>query len=171
MRARFPVAVHLFFLRGDQILLLRRFNTGYEDGKYSVVAGHLEAGKGGQRRAKAGEDRPNARTPEHPGGETVTQAAIREAREEAGVTLAPDDLQVVHVMNRKSEPGRSESGRIDFFVVVRRWAGEITNTEPHKCDQLAWFPLKSLPQNMVPYVKYAIERYQEGSYYSEFGWA
>ena len=42
MRSRFPVAVHLFFLRDDQILLLRRFNTGYEDGKYSVVAGHLE---------------------------------------------------------------------------------------------------------------------------------
>jgi 8-oxo-dGTP diphosphatase len=142
MRARFPVAVHLFFLRDDQILLLRRFNTGYEDGKYSVVAGHLEA------------------------GETVTQAAIREAREEAGVTLAPDDLQVVLVMNRKSE-----DERIDFFVVVRRWAGEITNTEPLKCDHLAWFPLASLPQNTVPYVKYAIERYLEGSYYSEFGWA
>ena len=146
MRARFLVAVHLFFLRDDQILLLRRFDTGYEDGNYSVVAGHLEA------------------------GETVTQAAIRETREEVGVTLAPDDLQIVHVMNRKSEPGRSESDRIDFFMVVRRWAGEITNTEPHKCDHLAWFPLESLPQNMVPYVKYAIGKYQEGSYYSEFGW-
>jgi len=141
MRSKFPVAVHLFFLRGNQILLLRRFNTGYEDGKYSVVAGHLDA------------------------GETVTQAAIREAAEEVGVTLDPQDLQIVHVMNRKSE-----DERIDFFMVINHWNGDITNTEPHKCDQLAWFPLESLPPNTIPYVKYAIERYQKGIYYSEFGW-
>lgn len=94
MRNKFPVAVHLFFLREDRILLLRRFNTGYEDGNYSVVAGHVEA------------------------GETVTQAAIREAVEEVGVTLEPDDLQIVHVMNRKSK-----DERIDFFIVVRHWGG------------------------------------------------
>jgi 8-oxo-dGTP diphosphatase len=141
MHSKFPVAVHIFFLRTSQILLLHRFNTGYEDGKYSLVAGHLEA------------------------GETVTQGAIREAREEVGVFLDPQDLQFVHVMNR-----RSEDEWIYFFVVARRWAGEITNTEPHKCDHLAWFPLESLPQNTMPYVKFAIEKYQEGSYYSEFGW-
>jgi len=87
MRNRFPIAVHLFFLEDDQILLLRRFNTGYEDGKYSIVAGHLEA------------------------GETVTQAAAREAQEEAGVLIRPEDVQVVHVMNRKPN-----DERVDFFL-------------------------------------------------------
>ena len=89
MHSEFPVAVHLFFIRDRQILLLRRFNTGYEDGKYSVVAGHIEA------------------------GETVTQAAIREAYEEVGVVLEPADMQVVHVMHR-----RSDDERVDFFVLV-----------------------------------------------------
>ena len=141
MRDQFTVAVHLFFLQGDQILLLRRFNTGYEDGNFSVVAGHVEA------------------------GETVTQAARREAAEEVGVRFEPQDMQVVHVMNRKSN-----DERIDFFMAVRRWRGDLHNKEPHKCDQLAWYPLDSLPQNMVPYVRYAIARYLEGSTYSEFGW-
>jgi ADP-ribose pyrophosphatase YjhB (NUDIX family) len=146
MRSSFLVAVHIFFLRQEQILLLRRFNTGYEDGNYSVAAGHLEA------------------------GETVTQAALREAAEEVGVTLDPADIQIVHVMNRKSEIGRLEPDRVDFFLTVRRWSGEIHNAEPHKCDDLAWYPLDALPQNTVPYVRYAIQRFQAGGYYSEFGW-
>jgi 8-oxo-dGTP diphosphatase len=141
MHSQFPVAVHLFFIRDEQILLLRRFNTGYEDGNYSVVAGHVDA------------------------GETVTQAAIREANEEVGVILEPTDIQIVHVMNRKSE-----DERIDFFIAVKHWVGEVKNSEPQKCDDLSWMPVDSLPHNTIPYVKRAIECYQESVYYSEFGW-
>ncbi len=43
-RTRFPSAVHLFLIRRGKVLL-RRFDTGYEDGKYRVVAGHLEGGE------------------------------------------------------------------------------------------------------------------------------
>jgi len=141
MRQTFPVAVHLFFLRDSQILLLRRYNTGYEDGNYSVVAGHVDA------------------------GETVTQAVIREAGEEIGVDLSSQDIEIVHVMNRKSD-----DERIDFFVVVKRWEGEISNCEPGKCDQLAWYSFDDLPQNIIPYVGAAIEEYQAGNFHSEFGW-
>ncbi len=141
MRNKVPVAVHLFFFQDNKILLLRRFNTGYEDGSYSVVAGHVDA------------------------GETVTQAAVREAREEVGVILEPADLQIVHVMNRKSE-----DERIDFFVTVRHWLGGVSNHEPEKCDDLSWVDLDSLPENTIPYVRRAIEEYQAGVYYSEFGW-
>jgi ADP-ribose pyrophosphatase YjhB (NUDIX family) len=141
MRNKFLVAVHMFFIQDGQVLLLRRFNTGYEDGQYSVVAGHVEM------------------------GETVTQAAVREANEEAGVTLTAGDLQVVHVMNRKAE-----NERIDFFVRVKKWQGEIVNNEPEKCDDLAWFPLNDLPLNIIPYVKHGLESTQKGIYYSEFGW-
>jgi 8-oxo-dGTP diphosphatase len=141
MRSPFLVAVHLFFLKDNKILLLRRFNTGYEDGNYSVVAGHVDA------------------------GETVTQAAVREAWEEAGVVLQPKDLQVVHVMNRKSN-----DERVDFFVKIKTWEGEIQNKEPEKCDDLAWFSREALPANMIPYIRFAIENYQKGLLYSEFGW-
>jgi 8-oxo-dGTP diphosphatase len=141
MRSKFPVAVHLFFLREKQILLLRRFNTSYEDGSYSVVAGHVEA------------------------GETATQAAMREAKEEVGVMLEPTDIQVVHVMHRKSE-----DERIDFFMAVRHWVGNVTNNEPQKCDDLCWMEIDSLPHNTIPYVMRAIENFQASVYYSEFGW-
>ncbi len=141
MRSHFPVAVHLFFLQGDKVLLLRRSNTGWQDGKYSVPAGHVEL------------------------GESVTNAAIREAQEEVGVTLRPGDLAVVHVMNRNSD-----EQRIDFFLVPSRWSGELANCEPDKCDDLRWFPLDALADNVIPYVRQALTYYRSGVMYSEFGW-
>ena len=140
-RFKLVSAVHIFLIRDGQVLLLRRFNTGYEDGNYSVVAGHLD------------------------GGEEVKAAAIREAREEVGIEIAPGDLQVVGVMHR-----RSDDERVDFFVTATAWAGKITNREPHRCDQLAWFDLDALPENVIPYVRRALDNYRKGKWFDSFGW-
>lgn len=137
-------AVHLLLVRDGQVLLLRRFQTGYEDGNYSVPAGHLD------------------------GGETCTSAIIREALEEACITMQPPDLSMVHVMHRAKHDSTGE--RVDFFLEARTWAGDITIGEPNKCDDLSWFPLDMLPENTIAYVRSAIECYQKGIFYSEFGW-
>jgi 8-oxo-dGTP diphosphatase len=135
-------AVHLFLLKDEKILLLRRYNTGYEDGNYSVPAGHLE------------------------GGETVKAAMIREAREEIGVEIALDDLKVVGVMHRLSN-----DERVDFFLMATNWQGEIENCEPQRCDQLDWFPLEGLPENLIPYVHQAIGNYRRGRWFDSFGFS
>ncbi|MGE5402265.1 MAG: NUDIX hydrolase [Ignavibacteriales bacterium] len=140
-RTLYPAAIHLFFRKDNNILLLRRFNTGYEDGNYSVVAGHVE------------------------NGESVIQAGIREACEEVSVNIMPGDLKIQGVMHRKSS-----DERIDFFAVVDKWEGEIRNVEPHKCDQLLWTPVDCLPANTIPYIKRAIELSQNPIWYDEFGW-
>ena len=123
------------------MLLLRRRNTGYRDGSYSVVAGHLD------------------------GGETVVAAMVREAREEVGITVKPGDLRVIGVMHR-----REGDERIDFFLTADAWSGEVVNAEPEKCDDLAWFPLGGLPANVVPYVARALANYRRGGWFDSFGW-
>lgn len=135
-------AVHLFLLRNDAILLLRRYNTGWEDGKYSVPAGHVD------------------------GKEKISDAMMREAKEEIGVTVKANDLQFVHVMYRK----QANQERIDFFFTATQWQGEVKNNEPHKCDDLRWFTIGKLPQNTIPYVRSAIEGYRNRIFFFEFGW-
>lgn len=144
MRFTVVPAVHLLLVRDAQVLLLRRFNTGYEDGKYSVVAGHLD------------------------GGEAATQAMAREAAEEADLAIDVDDLQLVHVMHRRSP---DEPERIDFFFAARSWRGTPRVMERDRCDELRWCPLERLPDNMVPYVQAAIDYYRRGVVFSEFGWS
>ena len=141
MRAKFPVTVHLLFFRETQVLLLRRFNTGFEDGNYSVPAGHLD------------------------GGETVRMAAQREALEEIGVRIALEDIVFAGVIHRKSD-----DERIDFFVHVKEWQGKPFNAEPNRCDELRWCDLDTLPENIIPYVKQAIHNHLAGIQFDEFGW-
>jgi len=135
-----PVS-HLVLIKNNKILLLRRFNTGYEDGNYSVIAGHLD------------------------GNETFIQAMVREAREEGSIKIKPEDLEVVHVMHRKE----LNEERIDFFIMAKRWEGEPKIMEPHRCDDLSWFELNNLPKNTIPYIKQAIDKIKDKIFYSELG--
>lgn len=132
-------ASYLVLIENNKILLQRRFNTGYEDGKYSVVAGHVDK------------------------GETFTEAIIREVKEEVGIILKAEDLSVVHVMNRNIK----DNERIDVFFVARKWTGNIENKEPNKCDDLSWFDLDNIPDNVIPYIKEAISNIKNKIIYSE----
>ncbi len=139
MRARFPITIHLFFFRESQILLIRRFNTGFRDGEYSVPAGHLD------------------------GGESVVEAGIREGKEEVGLDLDANDLTFSTVMHRIED-----DERVDFFFQVHKWDGEPFNAEPEKCDDLRWFPIDALPVNTVPYVRQALDNHLHGIPFDEY---
>lgn len=135
------VAAYLILTKGNKVLLLRRFNTGWEDGKYTLISGHLD------------------------GGETVMQAMIREAKEEAGITINKKNLRVVHAMHRKANDNQEY---IDFFLIAEKWSGKPKITEPDKCDKMKWFPLKNLPNNLLLYVREAIKYYGKNISFSEF---
>lgn len=132
---------YLMLVRGGKILLSRRFQTGYEDGKYSLPAGHIED------------------------SETLIAGTCREIFEEIGVPLAPADMRLVHVMHRKHT-----DIRMDFFFVTSTKDVVPKNLEPHKADDLSWFPFDALPANTIPYIRAAIANYRKNIFYSEFGW-
>ena len=142
--SEYKVAIHIMLVRDDKVLLLRRFNTGYEDGKYSLVAGHVEK------------------------GESIIDAGIREAKEEIGVVILPENLIMCGSMHRKSD-----DERIDYFGCVRIWENEPYNREEEKCDDLRWAKWDEIPNNTIPYIKEAIQKTftrPNFLWYEEFGW-
>lgn len=138
-------ASYLVLMKENKVLLLRRFNTGYQDGNYSMIAWHVD---------------PN---------ETFTDCIIREAEEEAWIKLDINHLKVVHIMHRNSKANQ-DNERVDTFFVADKWDGEIINKESHKCDDLSWFDIDNLPVNTIPFIQFALENIRNGIFYSEFGW-
>lgn len=112
----------------EEVLLQLRQNTGYRDGFWAAAAaGHVEA------------------------GESVVLAACREAVEELGIDVSPDDLSPLTAMHRTQGNGAPIDERVDFFFECRRWRGEPRRVEPHKAAALRWFPLDALPEPVVPH--------------------
>lgn len=139
-RHKVILAVFLIFREHGDVLLLRRFQTGYMDGSYSVPAGHVD------------------------GDEPAAVAACREAKEEVGVTIRPEQLKLVHTVHEKAEGHE----RLNLGFEVLGYEGAIRNTEPHKCDELRWAPVNDLPATMVPSVRAILENVQKGIPYSDF---
>ncbi len=140
-KTRFTVipAVYLVLQKDGQVLLLQRQNTGYMDGSYGLPAGH------------------------HDGGQTIKEGTCREAKEEIGLDLTPDDLTFAHVMHRQANDGE----RVDFFFTCTNWSGTPSNTEPDKCSDLSWFPMNNLPSNITPIVAQALNSIANNIPYSE----
>ncbi|MFZ2887246.1 MAG: NUDIX domain-containing protein [Minisyncoccia bacterium] len=142
-KEKFPffAASHLILIEDDKVLLSRRFNTGWKDGFYSVIAGHID------------------------GNETVAACMAREVKEEGNLDIREEDLDVVHTMHRITDYGAEY---MDFFLVPKKWSGKPTIMEKDKCDELTWYPINSLPENMVPYIRLALGHIQNGVTFSEF---
>jgi len=135
-------ASYLILEKGDEVLLMERKNTGFKDGSYSLVAGHVDE------------------------GENFRQAMVREAKEEVGIEIKKKDLETVSIMHRRSEG----FVYVDVFFKARNWKGEPTNQEPEKCEELRWVRKNDLPETTIDYVEKVIDEIDEGLEYQEIGW-
>lgn len=125
------VAAHLLLSDGaGRVLFMRRANTGYADGQWSLPAGHVEP------------------------GESLPQTCLRETVEETGLRLHEAALQCVLVQHKHDLDGQE---RIDAFFTATLPVGQTpTVREPEKCDALQWFSLEDLPDPLIAYIAAAI---------------
>ncbi len=125
----------------NQIYLLRRANTGWRDGWYTVPAGHIEQ------------------------FESPSAAAIRELKEEAGITAHVKDLGEPLIYFYPADDMKND--RVSLFFVITTHEGEPYNAEPDKADDAGWFDLDNLPSNVVPLLGRALKDLETKTYYSE----
>ncbi|GHH74746.1 hypothetical protein GCM10018793_16690 [Streptomyces sulfonofaciens] len=139
------IDVMIILERSDgSILLAERSGTGYADGMLNLPSGKVEP------------------------GESVIEAAVREAREEIGIRIEEPSLRLVHVMQHRNPSGRV---RVGWFFATPQWAGgEPFNAEPHKCAGLSWHRADQLPGHTVPYNALGIAHYLKGEPFSVHGW-
>ncbi|HEX2859547.1 MAG TPA: NUDIX domain-containing protein [Alphaproteobacteria bacterium] len=131
-------SIYTVLEQGDQIFLMRRANTGYLNGYYSLPAGHLEE------------------------GETLVDTAVREAHEEAGITINPANITFAHTLFYQGERTYTQ-----FYFSCKTWQGQPHNAEPAKCDDAQWFDKNNLPEKTVPEVKQALHHIARGEKFSQ----
>ncbi|MDA5279301.1 NUDIX domain-containing protein [Streptomyces sp. Isolate_45] len=141
------VGVHLYLRRADgRILLgLRHPDVAYAGGSYHFLAGHCE-------------------------DEGALGALIREAEEEAGLTIAAEDVELVHTVHLLHPGAAGGPPRIQLVFRAHAWSGVPEIREPDKCLEWSWQHPADLPEPIVPYARAAIEAIGRGEAYSEMGW-
>ena len=141
-RYQSKIAVFLVLTRekdnGTEIMLQRRCNTGYMDGKYDMAcSGHLES------------------------GESLSMAVVREAKEELGIDIQEKDLQLVTVLHPYQEE------YMNIFFSTKKFEGTPQIIEKEKCDDLRWFNLNNLPDNTIERIKQVIKCMENGIIYDD----
>ncbi|GAM28398.1 hypothetical protein SAMD00019534_115740 [Acytostelium subglobosum LB1] len=121
------------------ILLHKRMNSNFKDGQYGLVGGHLE------------------------NGETIIEAGVREAKEEADLIINHSDLEIISSIHRHS----GDREYIDFFVRCIHYQGEPHNMEPNKCSDLRFFPLNALPPSLIDHIHLGIHNSLNGVHFHE----
>lgn len=132
--------VALLLRRDDELLLVRRIKNGV----YTLAGGGID------------------------GDESIIHAAIREAYEELGITLLPDNLKIVHVVHSRQRDDEIET--VGFFLEAHKWDGQPHNMEPHIHDEIGWFNQHKLPKNTKLHLIYVLEQLKSGRFFSEYGW-
>jgi len=108
----------------NEVYLQRRFQTGYRDGSYDTPAGKVDE------------------------GEFPIDAVCREAFEEAGVTIDPNDLELFHTYTNLS----NDNAFVGLMYRTHKWQGEPSIQELEKCDDTGFFSFDQLP-NVTPPVR------------------
>lgn len=144
MKKRYESKVAVFLVLNrekngkTEILLQRRCNTGYMDGKYDMAcSGHLEK------------------------GESLSMAMIREAKEEINLDIKEEDLKMIAVVHAYKED------YINVFFTTDKYEGIPKIMEPNKCDDLRWFDIKELPENITTRNRNVIKNIQKGIIYDD----
>jgi ADP-ribose pyrophosphatase len=88
-------------------------------------------------------------------GERVENAVKREIKEELGV-----DIEIIKFLGFTDSIMENDKQHwISFNYLAKIKGGELENLEPEKHEEIKWFGIDSLPDNVNQYTKESIKEY------------
>ena len=134
------VGVMVFNDKGQLLLGHRPLDSGSEFGQFdswALIGGKVEI------------------------GETFEQAAIREAKEESGLTIIDPEVKTLQSdINDKAH-------FVTVGLIVKKFEGEPQITAPDEIDRWEWFDLDNLPPIAYFPSRKVIEKYRKGIFYEK----
>ena len=130
MKAIFKSAVHIILINQDKILVQKRKGSKLWPGYYALPAGHIDE------------------------GENQYEALIREAKEELGIEINPQDIVNDYVVLRRNYfeiDGKILEPYIDYYFEIEKYNGIPKIMEQDKCEELIWAEKNKLPEPFINY--------------------
>lgn len=94
-------------------------------------------------------------------GETITETAVRELREETGLVVNSAALRLVHVIHG-SRGVVAPNGFLTVVFAATEWSGKLVNGEPAKHSQVRWCEVDAIPTEFVSSTASALSGYLTG---------
>jgi 8-oxo-dGTP pyrophosphatase MutT (NUDIX family) len=125
-RFKQPIALLLILRQENKIYLQLRKNSSFSN-QYCFIAGHLEKDEG------------------------LKEGMIREAKEEVGININPDDLELRLILYDKRG-----NGYMQVYFECHHWQGSVHNCEPDRCHEIILTDWSNIPKNVPDFIKEAI---------------
>jgi 8-oxo-dGTP diphosphatase len=132
------IGVELFARRSGSILLGKRKNC-YGAGTWALPGGHLEF------------------------NERLVDTMCREAKEELGAIIKPEELRLVSVVDDLQPANNLHYVHVSFEQLDPTWEPRIM--EPDRCEEWRYFSLGDLPANFFPPHGGIVANYLQGRVY------
>lgn len=88
-------------------------------------------------------------------GETLKQTVLREVKEEYGVV--PKKIEFVHTRSNIREHDGKKTHWVVNLHYVQIDPREVKIQEPHKVDEIGWFPIDRLPEPLHSAIPYDVQ--------------
>lgn len=103
-----------------------------------------------------------------PGGtveseEYAMTTLIRECKEEIGITILQEDLNLIHVLHKK----KGKEDRITLYFTTQNYKGRVVARETEKFRGVTWHSIYRLPTKTSATVKHVLGHVRLGARYSE----
>ena len=139
-KAKVKVGVGVMIFNKEQKVLLGKRMGIHGHGEYAFPGGKVEV------------------------GETFTQTALRETKEETNLNLK--DPKVIAFSNNFLIE-KYENQWVTIYLKVSEYDGELKNVEANKCEEWKWYDLNNLPQPLFEATRLGLECYLGKKYFSE----